>query len=156
MSTDITPGEHDYVKHRQRKVKKNQNLRTRNTNEDVEQVSSLRTFSQGSIEGSSTDVECITYLYSTGHVGSGTSIVEHVICQVNEGINLPSAMNRSYGTETQPEPSEVGSKIRKETHGLIVYNISEILEGTPAESRTQLSAVSLNESWHQNYATCAF
>ncbi len=57
-------------------------------------------------------------------------------CQVNEGLNLPSAMNRSYGAETQPEPSVVDSKIRNETHGLIVYNIPEILEGTPVESRT--------------------
>ncbi len=42
-------------KKRKRKVKKNQNLRTRKTNEDVEQASSLRTFSIASIEGASTD-----------------------------------------------------------------------------------------------------
>ncbi len=45
-------------------------------------------------------------------------------------------MNRRYGTETQPEPSVVDSKIRNETHGLIVYNMPEILEGASAESRT--------------------
>ncbi len=102
-------------------MKKNQNLRTRKTNEDVEQVGSLRTFSQASIDGASTDVECITDLYSTGHVRLDTSIDKQVICQVNEFLNLPSAMTRSCGTETQPEPSEVDSKIRNETHGLIVY-----------------------------------
>ncbi len=123
------------TKKRKCKSKKNQNLRTRKTNEDVEQVASLRTFSQASIEGASTDVDCITDLYSTGRVRSGTSIDEQVICQVNEGLNLPSVMNRSYGTETQPEPSEVDSKIRNETHGLIVYNIPEILEGTPSDQR---------------------
>ncbi len=45
-------------------------------------------------------------------------------------------MNRSYGTETQPEPSEVDSKIRNETNLLIVYNTPEIPEGNPAENRT--------------------
>ncbi len=76
-------------------------------------------------------------MYSTGHVRSGTSIDEQVIYQVNEGLHLPSAMNWSYGTETKPERSVGDSKIRNETHGLIVYNIPEILEGTLAGSRTR-------------------
>ncbi len=66
-------------------MKKNQNLTTRKTNEDVEQIASIQTFSQASLEGASTDVECITDLFSTGHVRSATSIDEQVICQVNEG-----------------------------------------------------------------------
>ncbi len=75
------------TKKRKRKSKKNQNLRTRKTNEDAEQVASIQTFSQASLEGASTDNECITDLYSTGHVRSGTSIDEQVIFQVNEGLN---------------------------------------------------------------------
>ncbi len=58
-------------------------------------------------------------------------------------------MNRSYSTETQPEPSEVDSKIRIETHGLIGYNIPDILEGSLRRvglTMPKLSAMSLNES----------
>ncbi len=40
---------------------------------------------------------------------------------------MNSAMNRSYGTETQPEPSVVDSKIRNETHGLIVYKLQILI-----------------------------
>ncbi len=97
MSTDITSGTHYYdKKKRKRKVKKNQNLRARKTNEDAERVASIQTFSQASLEGASTDAECITDLYSTGHVRSGTSIDEQVICQVNEGLNLPSDAQHGF------------------------------------------------------------
>ncbi len=45
-------------------------------------------------------------------------------------------MDRSSGTETQTKPNDAEPKIRNVTHGLIVYNIPEILEGTPVEGRT--------------------
>ncbi len=47
---------------------------------------------------------------------SGTSKNEQVVCKVNEGLNLPSVVNHSSGTETQPKPNNVDSKIRNEAH----------------------------------------
>ncbi len=68
------------------------------------------------LDGASIDVEDISYLNSTGHDRTGTSKNEQVVCKVNEGLNLPSAMNHSSGTETQPKPNDVDSKIRNEAH----------------------------------------
>ncbi len=75
-------------------------------------------------------------LHSTGHDKWGTSIDEQVNCKVSDGLILPSAMGRSSGPETQTKPNDADPKIRNVTHGLIIYNMPEILEGTPAESRT--------------------
>ncbi len=60
-------------------------------------------------------------------------------------------MNRSYGTETQPEPSVVDSKIRNETHGLIVYNIPKSLNEPLRRAgltMPKLLAMSFNQSEH--------
>ncbi len=48
------------------------------------------------------------------------------------------------GAETQPDSKSVDVKIGNETHGLIIYNVPEILEGTPAETRTH-DAQSISE-----------
>ncbi len=42
----------------------------------------------------------------------------------------------SSSAERQPDSKNAVVKIKNETHGLIIYNIPEILERTPAESRT--------------------
>ncbi len=59
---------------RKRKVKKT-------SKSEHPQNPAEQTFSQASIEGASTNVECITYLYSTGHVRPGTSIDDNLSSQ---------------------------------------------------------------------------
>ncbi len=48
---------------------------------------------------------------------------------------LASAVIYSSSAETQPDSKNAAVKIKSETHGLIIYNIPEILERTLAESR---------------------
>ncbi len=86
---------------------------------------------QTNIDGASTDVDDLVDLHSTGHDKCGTSIDEQVNCKVGDGLLLPSAMNHSSGTETQPKSKDADPKIRNVTHGFILYNVPETLEGDP-------------------------
>ncbi len=75
-------------------------------------------------------------MYSTGYDKTGASKDEQADCKASEGVILPTAGIYSSGAETQPDSKNAHLKIKNETHGLIIHNIPEILEGTPTESRT--------------------
>ncbi len=50
-------------------------------------------------------------------------------------VILPKVGIYGSGAETQPDSKNAKVNIKNETHGWIIYNIPEALEGTPAESR---------------------
>ncbi len=85
--------------------------------------------------GASTDVDNMVDLHSIGHDEPGTSIDDQVNCKASDGLILPSAVNHGTDTKTQPKSNAVHSKIRNQTHYLIIYNIPEIIESAPAENR---------------------
>ncbi len=58
-----------------------------------------------------------------------------VDCKASEDVILPNAGIYSSGAETQPDSKNAHVKIKNETHGLLIYNKPEALEGTPVESR---------------------
>ncbi len=74
-------------------------------------------------------------LHSTGYDKSGAAKDEQADCKASEDVILPKAGIYSSGAETQSDSKNAHVKIKNETHGLIIYNIPETLEATPAESR---------------------
>ncbi len=72
-------------------------------------------------------------LHSTGYDKPSASKDEQADCKASEDLILPSAVIYSSGAESQPD-SKCGCEDQNETHGLLVYNIPEILELNPTES----------------------
>ncbi len=93
------------------------------------------TLPKKSIDGTSTDDDDMPNLHSTGYDKSVASKDEQADCKANEDVILPKAGIYSFGAGTLPDSKNAHVKIKNETHGLIIYNIPEALEGTPVESR---------------------
>ncbi len=87
------------------------------------------TFPKTSLDGTSTDDDEMPDLHSTGYNKPGTSKDVQTDCKVSEDVILPSAVINSSTAETQPDSKGADVKIGNETHGLIIFNVPEILEG---------------------------